>query len=145
MKSKSSSNSLFSFFAKNYLSFGFLIAASALIGSLFLSEILHFPPCDLCWYQRSFMYPQAFLFGVALWKGDRGVDKYILPLSIVGLVIAVYHYIGQLNPLILPCTNAAVSCADKQFELLGFITIPFMSGAAFLSLILLTLIKKKYS
>jgi disulfide bond formation protein DsbB len=145
MKSKTRPNPILSFFANNYLSFGLLISASALIGSLFLSEILHFPPCDLCWYQRSMMYPQAILFGVALWKNDRSVDKYILPLSIIGLAIAVYHYIGQINPSILPCTNAAVSCATKQIEFFGFITIPFMSGAAFLVLILLSLAKKKFS
>lgn len=141
---KKTSNPFFTFLADNYLSFGFLVTFLAFAGSLVLSEILKLPPCELCWFQRVAMYPQTLLFGIALWKNDKSVVQYTLPLSVIGLVIAVYHYIGQINPLILPCTNQAVSCAAKQIELLGFITIPFMSGAAFLVIILLSLIFKKF-
>jgi hypothetical protein len=31
----------------------FVVAAIATGGSLFFSEIAHFVPCELCWYQRS--------------------------------------------------------------------------------------------
>ncbi|HEX7310349.1 MAG TPA: disulfide bond formation protein B, partial [Gaiellaceae bacterium] len=30
----------------------FVVAAVATAGSLFFSEIAHFVPCELCWYQR---------------------------------------------------------------------------------------------
>ena len=30
---------------------------SATAGSLFFSEVAHFVPCELCWYQRICMYP----------------------------------------------------------------------------------------
>src|SRR6476619_2345411 len=35
----------------------FVVAAIATGGSLFFSEIAHFVPCELCWYQRICMYP----------------------------------------------------------------------------------------
>src|SRR6266536_1136501 len=35
----------------------FIVAAIATGGSLFFSEIAHFVPCELCWYQRICMYP----------------------------------------------------------------------------------------
>src|SRR3989338_8939419 len=36
------------------------IAASAL--TLFYSEVIGFPPCPLCWWQRVFLYPQVVSF-----------------------------------------------------------------------------------
>lgn len=146
MKKKPSTNPLLLFLAKNYLSFGFLITAIASIGSIFLSEVMQLPPCDLCWYQRSFMYPLAILFGVALWKNDKSVVQYVLPISLIGFLVAVYHNILQWSPTPLPCTTgSAVSCATKQIEIMGFDAIPVMSGLAFLTIILLCLFYKKYS
>ena len=28
------------------------VATTATLGSLFYSEVIHFPPCELCWFQR---------------------------------------------------------------------------------------------
>ena len=38
-----------------------LFSTVAMIGSLIYSNIIGFPPCDLCWYQRILMYPIAIL------------------------------------------------------------------------------------
>ena len=35
----------------------FLVAATATLGSLYFSEVAHFVPCRLCWFQRIAMYP----------------------------------------------------------------------------------------
>ena len=35
----------------------FLVAATATAGSLYFSEVAHFLPCRLCWFQRVAMYP----------------------------------------------------------------------------------------
>ena len=43
----------------------FISALMATMASLFLSEVLHFQPCILCWYQRIAMYPQVVLLYVA--------------------------------------------------------------------------------
>lgn len=34
-----------------------LLAASATLSALFMSEIMGLAPCVLCWYQRIFMFP----------------------------------------------------------------------------------------
>jgi disulfide bond formation protein DsbB len=133
------------FLSKYYLYFGFLITSAGTVGSLFLSEVLKLPPCDLCWFQRAFMYPQMVIFGFALWKNDRSVVQYILPLSVIGLLVGLYHNMLQLNPTVLPCTSSTVSCATKQIEIYGVDAIPVMSVLVYLMLVVLSLIVKKYS
>lgn len=128
----------------NYLSFSFLIAFVSLVGSQFFEHVLAFPPCDLCWYQRIFMYPQAFILGIAMLKKDNSVRVYCLVLSVVGFAVALYHYLLQLFPAVLPCTSSAVACSVKQWEV-GIISIPFLSGMAFLMIIVLMLLGKKTS
>ncbi|HZC29968.1 MAG TPA: disulfide bond formation protein B, partial [Gaiellaceae bacterium] len=49
----------------------FVVAALATGGSLFLSEIAGFIPCELCWYQRICMYPLSILTLFAAWHGDH--------------------------------------------------------------------------
>lgn len=34
-----------------------VVACVATLGSLYLSEILGYEPCKLCWFQRILMYP----------------------------------------------------------------------------------------
>src|SRR4051812_7212329 len=72
------------FFAKNALLIGLLVALTATLGSLFYSEIAHFTPCKLCWYQRILMYPQTLLFAVAYLKKDKSISLYAALLSILG-------------------------------------------------------------
>lgn len=131
------------FFSQNALAFAFLVATAATIGSLFFSEIAHFPPCKLCWYQRIFMYPQVLILGIAAYKNDFGVKKYIIPLSIMGLIIALYQYALQMAPFPLPCTDEIASCAAKQFAIFSYITIPLMSATAFAAIIVLFLFGRK--
>lgn len=143
MTTQQKANPLFSLLSKNYLYFGFLITSIATVGSLFLSEVMKLPPCDLCWYQRSFIYPQMVIFGIAMWKNDRSITQYILPLSVIGVLIGIYHILLQLNPTVMPCTSSAASCATKQIELFGLDVIPVMSVLAYVSLVVLTLIAKR--
>ncbi|GJM71062.1 hypothetical protein HMSSN036_32780 [Paenibacillus macerans] len=69
-----------------------LVALVATAGSLYLSEVLHYEPCRLCWFQRIFMYPQVILLGIAAYRNDRSIIPYVLPLSIIGGTISLYHY-----------------------------------------------------
>ena len=112
-----------------------LQALVATAGSLALSEVLHYPPCTLCWYQRIAMYPLVLVIGVGIVLGDRRLALYALPLSVAGLVIAGYHnllYYGVIPEGITQCT-LGVSCTDVQLELFGlpFLTIPTLSLIAF--------------
>lgn len=80
------------------------------------------------------MYPIVFISAVAWFKKDSNWSHYVLPLVLVGLIIAIYHnllYYGILPETIQPCT-LGISCTTRQLDWLGFISIPFMSLAAFL-------------
>lgn len=129
-------------FSDNAIIFAFFVALFAMSGSLFFSEIAHFVPCKLCWYQRICMYPQVLLLGIAAWKNDLGIKRYVLPLSVIGLIIAIYHYILQMSPIPLPCSDEVANCALKQFSYFGYITIPLMSATAFTLIILFMLLIK---
>lgn len=119
-----------------------VIALSAAVGSLFFSEILKFPPCDLCWYQRIFIYPFVFILPIAMFTHDTRIKLYILSLLIPGAIVAVYHnllYYGLIEKPIVPCREG-VSCTSRDLELFGFIGIPLMSLLAFLAMLAITLI-----
>jgi len=51
------SNTLFTL-----LFFAWIVSMVATLGSLFFSEIMMFPPCVMCWYQRICMYPLSVIF-----------------------------------------------------------------------------------
>ncbi len=125
--------------SQNAISLIFLLSAVATLGSLFLSEIASFAPCKLCWYQRIFMYPTAIISGMALLLSDKKVFRYILVLSVIGALIAVYHYVIQMAPGLIQCSDEIASCSAKQFANFGFITIPFMSLVVFVNIIILSL------
>lgn len=57
---------------------------AATLGSLYFSEIKHYSPCVLCWYQRILMYPLVTLLTVGTLRKDRGLYLYVLPMSILG-------------------------------------------------------------
>ena len=123
-----------------WLPLSFIIVLGAFVGSLFYSEIAGFPPCSLCWYQRIFIYPQIILIGVALIWRDRAIARYLLPLSIIGGVIALYNsYLQYGGSPLIPCAAnvAAISCAQRFVFEFGYLTLPLMSLTAFVLLILL--------
>ena len=74
---------------KYHLDLAFITALTATLGSLFFSEVMHFPPCELCWFQRIFMYPQAVILFIVLFARDQNVRKYILALSAIGMSILI--------------------------------------------------------
>lgn len=133
---------LVGFISDNYIALIFVISAGATISSLALSDILSFVPCKLCWYQRAFMYPQALIAGIALFVNDVKARIYLLALSIIGLLIAIYHILVQLFPGVIRCGDEIVNCSSKQFAGFGYITIPVMSLTAFGLIILVSLYGK---
>ena len=118
-------------------------ALIATIGSLYLSEVVQFVPCSLCWYQRIAMYPLVVVLGVAILGSESGVWRYALPLAVVGLAIAIYHVVIQWQPNldVGACTGGA-PCTGRYLAVFGFVSIPTMAGAAFLMIIsLLVLVR----
>lgn len=105
----------------------------ATAGSLYFSEIMHFPPCVLCWYQRICMYPLVILIAVGILTKDKKMPLYVLPLAIIGWGIAAFHnllYYKILPESAAPCV-AGVSCTTKFISWFGFVTIPLLSLIAF--------------
>lgn len=118
-------------FLVRYIAFAQALLAT--LGSLYFSEIAGFPPCVLCWYQRICMYPIAAILAIGIARKDKNVPYYVLPFSIVGIVISIYHnllYYKLIPESIQPCITG-VSCTTKFIEWFGFVTIPFLSLVAF--------------
>jgi disulfide bond formation protein DsbB len=109
-------------------------AVAALLGSLYFSEIAKFIPCTLCWYQRILMYPLVIIIIVGVLTEDKHLPKYVLPLSLLGLGVAGYHYLLQIGVFgrgeIGMCT-VGVPCNARYINYFGFVTIPFLSLVAF--------------
>ena len=113
-----------------------IVSLVATLGSLYLSEIAGFEPCVLCWYQRIAMYPLPLILGIATFRKDIGVRFSAIPIAVVGLGIAVYHYVIQAVPGLESGSCAVgVPCSSRYIELFEFVSIPFMAGAAFLFVI----------
>ncbi len=132
-----------SYIDKHFLIFGFLVSLSAILVSLFYSEIIGWPPCHLCWLQRIFIFPLAFMFAVALWDKDKKVLRYALPLVIIGFCISVYHNLGYYfgESSTLPCDSSGVSCYQRLVEAFGgYISIPMLALSGFFALLVLCLV-----
>lgn len=107
---------------------------SATAGSLYFSEIAHFVPCSLCWWQRILIYPLAVIIPIGIIKKDRFIPLYILPFSVLGFLVALYQNAlayGWIPENLVAC-EIGIPCSVKYIDLFGFITIPFLSLAAFL-------------
>ena len=131
------------------LYFAWLVSIIATLGSLYFSEIKGFIPCDLCRIQRIFMYPLVVILGIGTFQSDISVKKFVLPLSIVGGLISLFHYLEQKVPGfggIRPCVSG-VPCSAEYINWFGFVTIPFLALTAFtlitISMIYLFLKKSK--
>ena len=116
-----------------HLYVAWLVAIIATLGSLYFSEVRHFVPCTLCWYQRILMYPLVVVLGIAAWRLDRTVWMYVLPLSVLGMGVSTFHYLEQMVPGFgaEALCSSGVPCSGRYIEWLGFITIPFLALVAF--------------
>ena len=123
------------------LTFAWVVAIAATAGSLYYSEVRRFIPCELCWYQRIFMYPLVLLLGLAVYRLDPGVRPYALWMSLVGGGISLIHYLEQKVPAFQPtaCDATPIPCNVQYVNYFGFVTIPFMALTAF-ALIFATLL-----
>lgn len=112
----------------------FVVSSIATGGSLFFSEIAHFVPCELCWYQRICMYPLSLLTLFAAAHGDYRVPRYLLPFCLVGGGVSVYHLLIE-NKVIGESQACLVSapggCGVKWINEFGYITIPTLALSAF--------------
>ena len=118
-----------------------LAAWVATCGSLFFSEVLGWPPCELCWFQRILMYPLAVILAVAILRRDEGVHLYVLPFSVVGIGVSLYHHLLiKTNWFPPPSCASGVPCNVDFLNWFGFVTIPFLALIAFVIITLAMLV-----
>ena len=124
----------------------FVVATTATLGSLYLSEVVHLIPCTFCWYQRIAMYPLVVLLGIAAWRKDDGIRIYAATLASIGAVIAAYHRLIQVFPdLSGSSCSTGVPCTAAYLTEFGFVTIPYMALSGFLLILALLWIDRANS
>jgi disulfide bond formation protein DsbB len=112
----------------------FLVAAVATGGSLFFSEVAHFVPCELCWFQRICMYPLSIATLLMALADDHRAARYLLPLPVVGGGISSYHLLvekGVVKETQSCLVSAPGGCATKWIDEFGYVTIPTLALTAF--------------
>jgi disulfide bond formation protein DsbB len=124
----------------------FVVALTAVSGSLYFSEVAHFVPCALCWYQRIAMYPLVIILGIAAVRDDPGVVRYAAPLAAIGSLVSVWHIGVQRLPS-LPSGSCSLDapCTTIYVQVVGFVTIPTMALAAFFAISTLLLLVRSSS
>ena len=127
---KKRSNPFLLFVKKYTFVLGFLSALGAVSFSLFYSNVVGYPACELCWIQRIFIYPQLILFGMELYKRDRSIIDFSIVFAILGAITSIYHiYVEAGGTAGLACadpSNGGVSCAVRYIYEFGYVTMPIM-------------------
>jgi disulfide bond formation protein DsbB len=110
-----------------------ILVTIATLGSLFFSEVMGIPVCELCWYQRIAMYPLVIILAVGLFPFDPGVVRYAVVLAGIGWLIALFQLLvisGIIPESVQPCMQG-IPCSETHISLLGFLNIPTFSFLTF--------------
>ncbi|MDK2762263.1 MAG: disulfide bond formation protein B [Sphingopyxis sp.] len=117
------------------------VALLSSLAVLFIGEVMGQAPCNLCWFQRAFMFPLAIILGLAAFRSDRGVLPYAGALAVLGWLVAFVHlllYAGIIPTPIMPC-GAGPSCSGETMAI-GGIPLPLLSLGAFTLILALLLV-----
>ena len=103
--------------------------------------------CELCWWQRIFMFPIDIIVLVSLYYKTKTNHVIIGSLSAFGIFFAGYHYYYHFRGWVLgeavslPCSVGGLlpACTDNNGILqFGFITIPLMALIIFITILWLS-------
>lgn len=114
-----------------------IVALVSTLGALFIGEVMGQAPCNLCWFQRAFMFPLAIILAIACYVSDAGAWRYAVPVAAVGWLIALYHlllYVGLIPAELEPC-GAGPSCSSANMLIFGVVPIPLLSILAFTTIV----------
>lgn len=127
-------------FAEHPRRYGLWVAAflglASVVSSLWYSEVVGFPPCPLCWFARTMLYPLAAILVVAAWRKDTAVWPYVLTLSSIGALITGYHHlyqVGFVKGTLCNVLAAGGDCAKRYVFEFGFVTLPLMGFVMFVT------------
>ena len=120
------------------------VTVVATLGSLYYSEIVGYPPCVLCWYQRIFMYSSATILLVAVGRHalrsrsapgrvpPTDIWRSVVPLAVIGLPISLYHMAVERFPALgTGACELDNPCSAIWVEVFGFVTLPYMAASGF--------------
>ncbi len=133
------------FIQKNAINLILIQVVIAIVGSLYFSDIKGYEPCILCWYQRICMYALFPIIIIAKLRKESKIYQYILPISIFGFIISLYHNLLYTNIIKFEFCSTGISCTTKYIDYFGFISIPLLSLIGFIIIIVLALFDKNYS
>jgi disulfide bond formation protein DsbB len=109
-----------------------VVAAVAMAGSLYFSEVAHFTPCKLCWYQRIAMYPLVPMLLLAEIRRRDDVWPYAAVLAALGGCVSIYHVLLERFPsLETGACDPNNPCSLIWTKRFGYLTIPTMALSAF--------------
>jgi disulfide bond formation protein DsbB len=130
--------------APSALALAAVVAAVCTAGSLYFSEVAHFPPCHLCWLQRFCMYPLVPILGFAAWRRAGWVRPYALALALIGACISTYHVALEHHPeWESSVCDPKNPCTLIWVKRLGYLTIPTMALSGFALIITLLVISRE--
>ena len=116
------------------------VATTAMVGSLYFSEVANYQPCTLCWYQRILMYSSAIVLVIAAVRRDVDVRRYVIPLAGIGMAVSAYHVLVERFPDVFEnhkVCELSIPCAFTWFKRFGFVTLPVMALIGFATIIAL--------
>lgn len=125
-----------------------VIAVISTLGALTYQFYYATPVCELCWWQRIFMFPIDVIALVAIAFREKASHISIGILATIGGLFAAYHYYYHFQifvldkTLSLPCDGYGTlpACTSSPIVVFGFITIPFMALVIFLVIVWLVIL-----
>ncbi|HEX4822213.1 MAG TPA: disulfide bond formation protein B [Acidimicrobiales bacterium] len=127
------------------LGLAFAVACVSMAGSLYFSEVAHFVPCKLCWYQRIAMYPLVPVLGIAAIRRDTNVRIYGIALAGIGALISSYHVLLERFPsLESGVCDPNNPCTLIWVERFDYLTIPTMALSGFAAIVVLLLVAGRH-
>lgn len=130
---------------EQYIALIAAVSVASIIFSLVYQLVYETPVCELCWWQRIFLYPVSVISLVALWFRTRETHITTAILAGFGFYIACYHYYYHFQGYVLgktlsiPCSFGGLlpACTNSPILVFGFATIPFMGIMVFGSFLIL--------
>ena len=113
------------------------VATVCMAGSLYFSEVAHFVPCRLCWYQRIAMYPLVLLLGIAAVRRDVAICLYAIPLAAIGAAVSIYHVQLERFPEQATFCSVEAPCNLPPVQQFGFVTLAVMALCGFAAIVAL--------
>ena len=119
------------------------VATVCMAGSLYFSEVAHFPPCHLCWLQRFCMYPLVPVLWIAVWRRAGGVAPFAAAVAFVGACISTYHVALEHHPeWESSVCDPKNPCTLIWVKRLGYLTIPTMALSGFALIVTLLAVSR---